>query len=117
MGGQTTKLWTLRQLPGTRISLGGAIRRSEQHPSELPSPTRRSCDPQTACDSPVRDTPACLRPQAIPACAPRRPARATPRAPAAARPVKVAREGRAALIPSLVRPAAGRAYRATEADT
>src|SRR6266513_343107 len=37
MCGQTTRLWTLRQLPGTRISLGGAIRAASSVPLEFPT--------------------------------------------------------------------------------
>src|SRR6266850_4738034 len=70
MGGQTTKLWTLRQLPGTRISLGGAIRAASPVPLEFPTyrggrapEPRRDPAYRSTRGNPARDLLTLLQPQ------------------------------------------------------
>src|SRR5258708_33428118 len=70
MGGQTTNLGTLRQLPGTRISLGGAIRAASPVPLEFPTyrggrapEPRRDPAYRSTRGNPARDLLTLLQPQ------------------------------------------------------
>src|SRR6266404_1121257 len=70
MGGQMTKLWTSRQLPGTRISLGGAIRAASPVPLEFPTyrggrapEPRRDPAYRSTRGNPARDLLTLLQPQ------------------------------------------------------
>src|SRR5712692_1217015 len=70
MGGQATRLWTLRPLPGTRISLGGAIRAASPVPLEFPtyrggcaSEPRRDPAYRSTRGNPARDLLTLLQPQ------------------------------------------------------
>src|SRR5258708_28729371 len=73
MGGQTTNLGTLRQLPGTRVSLGGAIRAASPVPLQLPTyrvgrapEPRRDPAYRSTRGNPARDLLTLLQPQPHP---------------------------------------------------
>src|SRR5712692_4107417 len=70
MGGQATRLWTLCQLPGARISLGGAIRAASPVALEFPtyrggcaSEPRRDPEYPSTRGNPARDLLTLLQPQ------------------------------------------------------